>query len=31
VAHEIADAFNAKGGFKNFGGAVTNDRRNLVL
>jgi hypothetical protein len=26
MAHEIANGFDAKGGFKNLGGAVTNDR-----
>jgi hypothetical protein len=31
MAHEITDGFDAKSGFENFGGAVTNDRRNLVL
>jgi hypothetical protein len=31
MAHEITNTFYTKGGFENFGGAVTNDRRNLVL
>jgi hypothetical protein len=31
VAHEIANGFDAKSGFQNFGGAVAYDRRNLVL
>jgi hypothetical protein len=31
MAHQITNALNPKSGFKNFGGAVANDRRNLVL
>jgi hypothetical protein len=31
MTHEIANGFNPKCGFKNFGGAIAYDRRNLVL
>jgi hypothetical protein len=31
MTHEITDAFYSKSGFENFGGAVTDNRRNLVV
>jgi hypothetical protein len=31
MAHQIPNALNPKSGLKYFGGAVTYDRRNLVL
>jgi hypothetical protein len=31
MSHEIANSFDTESGFKNFGGAIANDRRNLVL